>query len=180
MTETITLESLADRAIKKAKENLESIGEVGFVVLVVKDGKVRRWALPLDNSFLNNDTVKAKVFSLLRQYVKKFKFSAVTICTEAWFTKATAKGLDIGTEMFYDLYQERGSEWMSKHGYSERSEVIICNVQNPEKSQLTRIEFLRNENEKPIYLDAEVAEYPIDSFQGRMKMYGNLSPENLQ
>ena len=175
------LKQLAEIALRMGRKNLKEEQTVGLLVFFLIDGKVERLEGDDRVAFmLNSGELKDVLFEAIRRTAQQRGATAVIIGTEAWMGKSTEAARDVPREEIERLGREHKFETLVQMGMVERVEAIIATAQDKDSCVFVTQPFRRDADGNVYsYGDVEVNEVPQEQFEGRQKMFGDLSPEKL-
>jgi hypothetical protein len=177
---TAKLRAMIEPMMRQAKNDLAKTGRVA-PLLTFGFRKVQA-VIPMPDhiaELLESGGGKDILFGRLRAMVHAIGCDSFAILTDAWFSKATPAGGLLDPGRFTDLYSKLGSEEMEKRGYITREEVIMATAQTPERMMVVAQPYVRGEGRSITFGEAHETEMPMDMFEGRQKMFGDTSEENL-
>jgi hypothetical protein len=173
------LKALAELGLAKASQELTRTGEVTPMFVVrEEDGTIK--VIAVDGRLMNSGSAKDRLFDGMRMMVAGRRLSAVVFISEGWVGKQTAKGAALPEKVFLERARERGFETAVKDGLVVRGEAILVTAQTADGTFHVQQEFIADRKRRTVVFgDRRDVELKPDEFRGRMKMYGDLSPENL-
>lgn len=179
----VDLRTMAHRVLTEAREELERTGRLTPVFVVQQnDGDFLRFELrDKAGELMNWGDAKDAIFGFVRDYVREKQAVGCIIVSEAWMTRTTEQGAQLGKDEFLRLYRAQSIEELVKRGLATRIEAIIVSAQSAESVlQLTQ-PFEREERLQLVTFGTlETQELPQSGFAGRQKMFGDLRAENLR
>ena len=176
------LHKFADVALRRARESLMTTGSGGLTLMLgFEDGRVE--PIPVPDSIaqlLGFGWGKDVLFGAMRAFGKQRNADAVVYSTEAWLGVPTEEGKKLRPEEWSALMREYDTEGLQKRGLIERVEVLMVNAQDAENVVVITQRFRRDASGR-VYAfdDPETIESPQDCFEGRGKMFGDLSEDKL-
>lgn len=185
-TDTERLKKMCEEILRMAKNQLVKTGGIRPMLMFENkfEGGAQAAALvEMPSSMaalLNSGEGKDALFDGLRHLVRKLECTGCAILTDSWFRKTTPAGELMGVEAWKALYDKIGPDEMEKRGLITNSEALVLNIQTPNSVLLVTQPYTRDASGKSITFGVlDEAEFPIDQFEGRQKMFGDLSEDKL-
>lgn len=177
------LAQLADLALRMARSRLSKTQDTGLIVVIGNDDGTTT-QLPVNSAvaaMLNDGDAKDILFGAIRAFVGLTGATAVVMSTECWRAKSTEAALALPPEEFRRMAGEKGFETLRKLGFVERTEAIVATAQDKDNCHIVTQDF-RRDARGAVYSfgDVEAHTVPQDGFEGRQKMFGDLSAEKIR
>lgn len=176
------LRTMAHRVLSEAKQEMEQRGAANHAFIFQRKDGFLKLEIPEEfGDLMNIGKAKDAIFSHMRQYAQEKEAMGCIFVSEAWMSRATEKGRKLSMKEIMRLHQELGGEELAKRGLMERVEALVITAQSAESVLTLTQPFERDQRLKIVtFGPLIVQEVPQAQFAGRQKMFGDLSPENIQ
>lgn len=174
------LETEANGLIAAAKATVELQGDFPITILIHKSTGWLRLPLPDELAPLMNDgKAKDVIFSAVRVVVQKSAADGVIFATDTWRAETTPEG-----QKHYDTPEWRelhdfGFVKLLQRGWVKRTEAFVVTAQSATDVLIISQTYQRLGSGMIQLLDSKRAWFDQSAFNGRQKMFGDLSWENL-
>jgi hypothetical protein len=186
---TASLLALAEPALATAKKRLERNPSFdAYFDLKLPDGELIHFKMPeWAGQLMNIGGAKDRLFAFVRETAQEAKATAVVLVTDQFYSRSTPKACaDLKAGRVTEAELKRlgglgdGFEEMERRGYADRGECLGVTVQTPERAMMLQQAYERFGRREIVWREMWRFDIPIDQFQGRQKMFGDLRAENLR
>lgn len=134
------------------------------------------------NRVMNSGWAKDRFFGLIRDMAQAHNATAVAISTEAWVGKGTAAAKDVDPAEIRRLGGlGDGFDALVALGLVERMEAIMVTAQDADECLMLTQTFRRRKDGTPYDLaEPEEKRMPQSHFEGRVKMFGEITEETTR
>src|SRR5262245_23704857 len=133
---TDDLRQAVDLALKMARKDLEGPAKSVTPIFLLRDreGHIAQLPFPAEAArLMNYGEAKNAIFGYVREMIQSQGYTATVFATEAWYGKATEKGLKLDPKVLAEKCREPGFETAIREGLMERSEAVLVSVQTADR-----------------------------------------------
>jgi hypothetical protein len=169
--------------LKQAKDELARTHQISPILAFLNPSGSGKMAIvpmpPHVAEMLNSGEGKDWIFDGVRKMVGDIGIKGVVFLTDAWIGKASITGGALSRKRFEELTKNMGTEQMAAEGLITRVEAIMVSAQIPERTLTYSQAYTRCADGSIKFDEAMEMECPTEEFEGRLKMFGDLSAEKL-